>query len=95
MIWLTARIAESSAYLLFEPQPAMNKPTISIDDTAKKNRMPMLRSATPRPGANGMAAKISRHGTMKTTGAKLNTGLSASSGTMSSFSISLTPSAIG
>ena len=31
MIWLTARITDSSAYLLLEPQPAMNSPTISID----------------------------------------------------------------
>jgi hypothetical protein len=68
---LTARIAESSAYLLFEPQPAMNRPTISIDDTARKNRMPMFRSATPIPGANGIVAKISMHGTRKTTGARL------------------------
>ena len=71
MIWLTARIAESSAYLLFEPQPPMNRPTISIDETARKNRTPMLRSATPSPGANGMVAKISMHGTRNTTGARL------------------------
>ena len=62
MIWLTARIAESSAYLLFEPQPAMNRPTISSDETARKNSTPMSRSATPIPGANGIVAKISRHG---------------------------------
>ena len=71
MIWLTARIADSSAYLLFEPQPAMKRPTISIDDTARKNRMPMFRSATPSPGANGMVAKISMHGMRKTIGARL------------------------
>ena len=71
MIWFTARMADSSAYLLFEPQPAMNRPTISIDDTARKNRMPMLRSATPIPGANGMVAKISMHGMRNTIGARL------------------------
>ena len=71
MIWFTARIAESSAYLLCEPQPPMNRPTISSDDTARKNSTPMLRSATPRPGANGMVAKISMHGTRKTIGARL------------------------
>ena len=71
MIWFTARIAESRAYLLFEPQPPMNSPTISMAETARKKRMPMLRSATPRPGANGIVAKISMHGTRKTIGARL------------------------
>ena len=95
MIWLTARITDSSAYLLFEPQPAMNRPTISIDDTARKNSTPVLRSATPMPGANGIVAKISRHGTRKTIGARLKIGRSAASGIRSSFSSSFTPSAIG
>ena len=71
MIWFTARIAESIAYLLFEPQPAMNRPTISIADTARKKRMPILRSATPSPGAKGMVAKISMQGIRKTMGARL------------------------
>ena len=92
---MTARITESSAYLLFEPQPAMNRPTISIDDTARKNSTPVLRSATPIPGANGIVAKISRHGTRKTTGARLKIGRSADAGIRSSFSSSFTPSAIG
>ena len=71
MIWFTARMAESSAYLLLLPQPPMNRPTISSDETARKNNTPMLRSATPRPGANGSVAKISTHGTRKTIGARL------------------------
>ena len=71
MIWFTARMALSSAYLLFDPQPPMNRPTISSDDTARKNSTPMLRSATPRPGANGIVAKISTHGTRNTIGARL------------------------
>src|SRR4026209_1611573 len=57
MIWFTARIAEISAYLLLEPHPPMKRPTISIADTARKNRTPMLRSATPSPGAQGPGAK--------------------------------------
>ena len=65
MTWLTARIAESSAYLLFEPQPAMNRPTISIEETARKNSTPMFRSATPSPGANGIVAKMSMQGTQE------------------------------
>src|SRR6266581_4921056 len=64
MIWFTARIAERSAYLLFEPQPPMKRPTISSEETARKKRTPMLRSATPRSGANGIVAKISRHGVL-------------------------------
>ena len=71
MIWFTARIAESSAYLLLEPQPPMKSPTISMAETARKKRMPMLRSAIPRPGAKGSVAKISMHGTRKTIGARL------------------------
>ena len=71
MIWLTARMAERSAYLLFEPHPPMKRPTISMAETARKNRMPMLRSATPSPGAKGRVAKISMHGTRKTMGARL------------------------
>ena len=95
MIWFTARIADNSAYLLFDPQPAMKRPTISIDETARKNKMPMLRSATPSPGANGIVAKMSMHGTRNTTGARLNTRRSATRGTMSSFIISFRASAIG
>jgi hypothetical protein len=71
MIWFTARIAEISAYLLFEPQPPMNSPTISIAEIARKKRMPMLRSATPSPGAKGSVAKISMQGTRNTIGARL------------------------
>ena len=71
MIWFTARIAESSAYLLLDPQPAMNSPTISMAETARKKRMPMFRSATPSPGANGIVAKMSMQGMRKTTGARL------------------------
>jgi hypothetical protein len=71
MIWFTARMALSSAYLLLEPQPPMNSPTISRAETARKKRTPMLRSARPRPGAKGMVAKISRQGTRKTRGARL------------------------
>ena len=71
MIWLTARIADSSAYLLFDPQPPMKSPTISSEETARKNRTPMFRSATPSSGANGIVAKISMHGTRNTTGARL------------------------
>src|SRR5437016_2982990 len=33
MIWFTARMALSSAYLLLEPQPPMNSPTISSEKT--------------------------------------------------------------
>jgi len=46
----------------------MKSPTISMADTARKKRMPMLRSATPSPGAKGRVAKISMHGTRKTMG---------------------------
>src|SRR5204862_138008 len=63
MIWLTARIADSSAYLLLDPQPPMKSPTISSEETARKNSTPMFRSATPSPGANGIVAKMSMHGT--------------------------------
>ena len=73
----------------------MNRPTISIEETAMKNRMPMFRSATPNPGANGMVAKISMHGIRKTIGARLNTWRSAAVGTTSSFIISFNASAIG
>ncbi len=71
MIWLTARIAESSAYLLFDPQPPMKSPMISSDETARKKSTPMFRSATPSSGANGIVAKIKRHGMRKTIGARL------------------------
>ena len=42
-----------------------------IADTARKNRTPMLRSATPSPGAKGKVAKMSMHGTRNTIGARL------------------------
>jgi hypothetical protein len=95
MIWFTARMALSRAYLLFEPQPPMNRPTISSDDTARKNSTPMLRSATPSPGANGIVAKIRMHGTRKAMGARLYTHRSAAVGTTSSFIMSLSASAMG
>src|SRR2546422_1010569 len=53
MIWFTARMAESNAYLLFDPQPPMKRPTISSAETARKKRTPMFRSASPSPGAKG------------------------------------------
>src|SRR4029079_1242269 len=81
MIWLTARIADSSAYLLFELQPAMKSPTISIDETARKNSTPILRSATPRPGAKGIVAKINRQGTRNKTGARMKRGRTVNNGT--------------
>jgi hypothetical protein len=95
MIWLTARIAERSAYLLLEPQPPMNRPTISSDEMARKNSTPMFRSATPSSGANGMVAKMSRQGTRNTIGARLYTQRSLAIGTMSSFIMSLSASAMG
>ena len=73
----------------------MKRPTISSDDTARKNSTPMLRSATPSPGAKGIVAKISTHGTRKASGARLYTQRSAAAGTTSSFSMSLIASAIG
>ncbi|MND03600.1 hypothetical protein D3C83_235040 [compost metagenome] len=57
--------------MLFDPQPAMKSPTISMAEIARKNRMPMFRSATPSPGANGIVAKMSMHGIRKTIGARL------------------------
>ena len=66
-----ARMALSRAYLLCDPHPPMKSPTISSDDTARKNSTPMLRSASPRSGANGIVAKISMHGTRKAIGARL------------------------
>ncbi len=73
----------------------MNRPTISSDETARKNSTPMFKSATPRSGANGMVAKIRRHGTRNTSGARLYTQRSLAVGTMSSFIISLSASAMG
>jgi hypothetical protein len=49
----------------------MKSPTISRDDTARKNSTPMLRSASPRSGANGIVAKINMHGMRKAIGARL------------------------
>jgi hypothetical protein len=73
----------------------MKSPTISSEDTARKKSTPMLRSATPRPGANGIVAKMSTHGTRNARGARLYTQRSAAAGTMSSFSMSLSASAMG
>src|SRR3954463_8909198 len=95
MIWVTAPRTERSAYLLFEPHPAMNNPTISSVEMARKNRMPVSRSATPMPGAKGIVAKISRHGMRNTTGARVKTGRSAAAGMTCSLSDSLTPPAPG
>src|SRR3989442_14170600 len=95
MIWLTARIADSSAYLLFDPQPPMKRPTIPSDETARKKSTPMFRAATPSSGAHGIVAKIRRHGTRKTIGARQYTQRSEAVGTTSSFIISFTASAIG
>jgi hypothetical protein len=43
----------------------MNRPTISIDETARKNRYADVQVRHAQPGANGIVAKISRHGTRK------------------------------
>jgi hypothetical protein len=35
----------------------MKSPTISMADTARKKRMPILRSATPEPGRGGQGGE--------------------------------------
>ncbi|MNX67289.1 hypothetical protein D3C86_984130 [compost metagenome] len=52
---------------------------------AKKNRMPMLMSATPQVGVIGMIAKAISKALMATTGAKVKITLSANGGVQSSL----------
>ena len=71
MIWFTARMAERSAYLLFEPHPHMKSPTTSSEETARTNTRPISRSASAQPRAKGMVAYMRNAGTRKTIGARL------------------------
>ena len=82
--------------MLFEPHPAMNRPTISIDETARKKQDAVLRSATPIPGANGIGREDqqARHEEDDRREVE-DRAESAESGIEVSFNSSLTPSAIG
>ena len=59
------------------------------------NRMPMFSLPTKESSPKGITATTTRVGTNRTIGARLNTGRSASSGTVSSLVISFTESAMG
>src|ERR1700744_4751052 len=82
-----------SEYLLFEDQPARTTLYTPNDDIARRNRIPILRSAITNPVANGTTANDIRAVATTMAGARTKTGLSAKGGIQSSFVNSLIESA--
>src|SRR3984885_3588139 len=80
-------------YLLFEDQPASTTLYTPSDDMARRNRIPILRSAITNPGANGTTANDIRAVATTMAGARTKTGLSAKGGIQSSLVNSLIESA--
>src|SRR5688500_83914 len=98
------RSPPSRAYLLFDAQPAMTIPYTPSEEMARMKRKPTGRSATTmstRPqrvgsGApNGNTAIVVNAGMNVITGARMNNGLYAAFGYVSSFMKFFTPSATG
>src|SRR3982750_896984 len=92
----------SSAYLLFEAQPAITMPYTPSDAIASVNRNPIGSGASAMSivphfeshGAPyGMTAQVSSAGMSAIGGASTNSGVYASPGYVSSFMMFLTPSA--
>src|SRR3954471_13085541 len=103
-IWALERNPPSSAYLLFDDQPASTMPYTPSDAMASVNRKPTGRSATTigmRPqreshGApNGMTAQATSAGMNASIGASRKMGLFTCPGIVSSFMMFFTPSAAG
>src|ERR1035437_6607296 len=94
----------SSAYLLFELQPASTMPYTPRDEIARQKRKPTGRSATTmsmRPHgvgsglANGITAQVIMAGMNEIAGARMNSGRVAEAGYVSSFLMFFRPSAAG
>ena len=68
MIWFTARIALSRAYLLLEPQPAMKMATTPMPPSAKTKSRPRSLLSSTKSSEKGKRA------TEPTTGAKATSG---------------------
>ena len=73
----------------------MKMAKVLVEVTPMMNTAPMLSRPSSVSSPNGMTATTSNVGTNRTIGARLKTALSAVSGTVSSFVISFTMSAIG
>src|SRR4051812_18933770 len=98
------RSPPSSAYLLFDAQPASTIPYTPSEEIASMNRKPTGRSATtisilPQRVGSGDANGITHHvvsaGMNDRIGARMKIGLYAASGYVSSFMKFLSPSAAG
>src|ERR1035437_3732195 len=94
----------SSAYLLFELQPASTMPYTPSDEIARQKRKPTGRSATTMSIlphgvgsglANGITAQVIIAGMNEIAGARTNSGRLAEPGYVSSFMKFFTPSAAG
>ena len=88
-------MAPSRAYLFLEAQPPMKMPNVFSPVIPMMNSAPTFTRPRKLSSPNGTKATTASAGTRRTTGAMLNTGRSAPSGTRSSLVISLTKSASG
>ena len=93
MVWAEARRLPSRANLLLLDQPANSTAYTVRPAMAKKNRMPMFRSATPQVGVIGTMAKATSRAPIAITGARVKIILSANGGVQSSLKNILTMSA--
>ena len=95
MSMATPRIAPNMPYLLRDDQPAMKMARVFTEVMATMKTRPMLRRLIQLLLPSGMTENTIKPMAVKTMGARVKTGLSAPSGTVSSFSMSLMTSAMG
>ena len=102
IIWALERRPPSSAYLLFDDQPASTMPYTPSDEIASVKRKPIGNGASamsivPHGESHGapygITAHVSSAGMNEITGARTNSGVFASPGYVSSFMMFFTPSA--
>src|ERR1041384_2033484 len=95
-IWAEDLSAPSNEYFEFEDQPASTSPNTPTDETARMNSNPMFTLATVGQAApHGITDNTTKAATTEMIGAIKKIARSALSGTMSSLTSSLIPSASG
>src|SRR5690349_18400278 len=104
IIWALDRRPPNSAYLLFDDQPARTMPYTPNEEIERIYRKPIgsgaidmsIRPQRENHGApNGMTAIVISAGIKDNAGARMNSGLYAAPGYVSSFMMFLRPSASG
>src|SRR5258706_8692753 len=95
IIWAEERSPPSSAYLLFDDQPASVIAYTPMLDMARNSSRPTLMSVTVKAGPTGITENVTTAGIAASRAAKWNTTWLTPAGTNSSLKNSLSTSAMG